>query len=246
MGDQTQGGDPPAANAAPFTDAQLEQISQVAGQVANSAFAARAKKLEEKLGVEFKTGLEGITRQLTDLAANASAGKTGKKGKDGGAAEEPDAADPKFNGMQRQLSELKSQLDARDKELAGEKAKQKLAALRQSAREELGKLGIVEPPRVKAALATLEADGRLGVDDEGQNTYIENANSVVDLATGIRAWGKTDDAKIFIPASGARGSGDRPGQGGAGKPGAAPKETTDADVGLALVATFGGSGVPMG
>ena len=246
MADQSQGQDPPeGSKGAPALDE--EAITRMIATNVNAAFTARSKKLKEELTTEFKTGFDGITKQLEALAANSASkdGGKGKKGKDG-APEDPDTSDPQLNGLKRQMADMKTQLEARDKELAGEKAKQKLAALRQSAREELGKLGIVEPSRVKAALATLEADGRLGVDDDGQHTYIENKDSAVDLPTGIRAWGKTEDAKIFIPASGARGSGDRPGQSGAGKPGSAPKEATDADLGLALVAAFGGNGVPMG
>lgn len=241
MSDQSQGSPPqgPQGGASAFTEEQTNLIAQIAGQTMNGVWTARAKKLREELSTDYKSGFEGIAKQLAEMSAAQQAGaKPGKRDKDGkyanGAEEE---SDPKLNGMARQLAEMKAQLDARDKELAGEKAKQKLAALRQSARDELAKVG-VDGLRAKHVLASLEADGKLAHDEDGNPVYNESANSVVDLATGIRAWAKTEDAKIFLPPSGARGSGDRPGQQSAPK--GAPKEVTDADIGMLLVREFGG------
>ena len=91
--------------------------------------------------------------------------------------------------------------------------------------------------------AAIEA--KLGHDEEtGEPVYHENEHSVVDLATGIRAWMKTEEAKIFLPPTGARGSGDRPGQGGPKTQTGASQEATDADIGLGLIALA--NGMPVG
>jgi hypothetical protein len=233
MSDQPQGTGPstPQGTGAPAA-LDEDRIAQIAAQVVNAAFSARGKKLKEDITVELGGRFDSLTKKLEEMTAAPQ----GKRKKDG----ETDTADPVQNGMARQLAEMKAQLDESAKKLADADARQKKSALKQRAVEELGKAGLTDPVRASLALrAAIEA--KLGHDEEtGEPVYYENEHSVVDLATGIRAWMKTDEAKIFLPPTGARGSGDRPGQGGPRSTNGAPQEATDLDIGMGLISLANG------
>jgi hypothetical protein len=211
-----------------------DMIAQVASQVVNSAWTARAKKLREDITADFTKGFEGITKQLTELTTPGADGK-GKVGK--GAKDDGD--DPKYKGLERQLAEQKADHDKLLAQLASEQQERKQIGLKQTLAEELAKNGIIDPTRVRIASAHLMAQGLVVLGEDGSPLYAESADSHLDLATGIKTWAKGEEAKIFLPPSGARGSGDRPGQGG---PKTQPNgnDPTATDLGLAIVKEFGG------
>lgn len=237
-----QGGGAPAA----FTPEQLEQISQVAAQVVNSGFTARSKKLKEDIVAEFGKSLEPLTRRLEDMANAAPAAKSAKGGK---GKDDPDdgAPDPKTASMQRQLDEMKNLLEDRERKIADADARQRAQSLRQSLTRTLSENGFTDPLRNEDAVDLLLARGQVKHDDDGNAVFVENEHSVLDLPTGIKAWAKSDRAKNFLPPTGARGSGDRPVQGGAGnKQGQGPQEVTATTLGLALLNELGGTPVAVG
>ena len=239
MSDQPQGTGPstPQGTGAPSA-LDEDRISQIAAQVVNAAFSARSKKLKEELGAEFKTGFDSITKRLEEMQSAPSS----KRKKDGTFGE--DATDPVTNGLQRQMQDLKAQLEDRDRKIADADARARKQSLRERAVQELSKAGLSDP--VRASLAMRAAiESKLGHDDDtGEPVYHENEHSVVDLATGIRAWMKTEEAKIFLPPTGARGSGDRPGQGGPKTQPGTSQGASDADIGQALIAFA--NGMPVG
>jgi DNA helicase IV len=246
MSDQTQGNDPSKSQGtdAPkaFTAEQLDQVSQVAAQVVNSGFTARTKKLREEIIAEFTKGLEPLSKRLEELAANP-ASKPSKTPSTKREEDDP-VAEPKIAGLQRQMADLQKQLDERDRKIAESEAKQRAMSLRQSLMRTLGDNGFSDQVRAEDAVDLLLARGQVKHDDDGNAVFIENENSVLDLANGIKAWAKTDRAKNFLPPTGARGSGDRPGQGANPRSTQTPTEASATDLGLALVREFGG--VPIG
>jgi hypothetical protein len=215
-----------------------EAVARIAAQVVNGAWTARGKKLREEITADFNKGLEGITKQLADMNAGNGEGK-GRKGRTEGG----DELDPKMKGLERQLAEQKAEHDRLMSELAAEKQQRKDGALRQTLAEELAKSGITDPTRQRIATAHLLSQGLVVHGEDGSPLYAESADSHLDLATGIKAWSKSEEAKIFLPPTGARGSGDRPVQGGP-KSQANGSEPTATDLGLALVREFGG--IPVG
>lgn len=241
MADQPQGNGAPQAPQGTGAPAALdeEKVAQIAAQVVNSAFSTRGKKLREDISADVTKSLEGVSKKFEEMfAAAASSGKGKGKGKDG---DEP-SDDPKLNSLQRELKELRAENEAAKKERDAEKSARAAMALRQRLAEELGVHGITEPARVKGATALLLSANQVRYDDDGQIVFAESENSLLDLPTGIKAWAKTDDAKIYMPPSGARGSGDRGGAGG--KPPPSPQgEPSATDIGLALVKEFGGISV---
>ena len=241
MSDQQQGSGAPEALTA-------EVVAQIAAQVVNQAFTARSKTLKTELTSEFTKGFESMGKRLDELA-NSKADSRKKKGPDG-AEESPEVQSPEYRGLQRQMAEMKAQLEERDKQVAEAGARAKHAELRSRVAEELGKVGVTNPMMVKAATSILVTDDkRVQFDEEGQLVYVESADSVLDIATGIRAWAKSDDAKNFIAPSGAMGSGGRPAQRAQqGRPANAPKSEAEEnyDLGAALAREFGGASVPIG
>lgn len=229
---------PPGTSAplAPNAEEMTEMIARVASQVVNAAWTARSKKLREEITADFKTGFDGLSKQMADMATAPEG-----KGKKGAAKEEPD--DPKMNGMQRQLADLQKAIDDRDRKLAESETKSKQQTLRSTLNEELAKAGITDPTRQRIASTHLISQGFVFADDEGNPIFAENQDSHLDLATGVRAWSKGEEAKIFLPTSGARGSGDRPGQGGTNPKAPSPQDTTSTDLGLALIAAHNAIGV---
>jgi len=241
MSDQQQGSGAPEA----LTE---EKIAQIAAQVVNQAFTARSKTLKNELTSEFTKGFESMAKRLDDLANTKADSR--KRGKAEGGEEAPEAQTPEYRGLQRQMAEMKAQLEDRDKQVAEAGARAKHAELRSRVAEELGKVGVTNPMMVKAATSILVTDDkRVQFDEEGQLVFVEGPDSVLDIATGIRAWAKSDDAKNFIAPTGTLGSGSRPVQRAPqGRvPGQQKSEAEENyDLGAALAREFGGASVPIG
>lgn len=241
MSDQQQGSGAPEA----LTE---EKIAQIAAQVVNQAFTARSKTLKNELTSEFTKGFESMAKRLDELASTKA--DTRKKKSPDGTDEAPEAQSPEYRGLQRQMAEMKAQLEDRDRQVAEAGAKAKHSELRSRVAEELSKVGVTNPTLVKAATSILVTeDKRVQFDEDGQLVFIESPDSVLDIATGIRAWSKSEDAKNFIQPTGAMGSGSRPMQRAPqGRPANAPKSQAEEDfeLGAALAREFGGASVPIG
>jgi hypothetical protein len=243
MADQASGNGSPNQPTGTGAPAALdeERVAQIASQVMNNVFKARGQKIKDDIAADLQKGFGEMKKLFDDFAAsNTSSSKGGKKaGKD--AAGDPDEGSPEFQGMKRQMAEMRAQIEERDRKLQAAEDAQKRASLRSKLGEELGKVGIVDPARVKAASALLiTEEGRVRLDEDGNAVFAESADSVLDLATGIKAWAKSEDAKIFIPATGARGSGDAA-RASKAQQASGPQEMSLADLGLGLAQAFGGT-----
>ena len=240
MSDQQQGSGAPEA----LTE---EKIAQIAAQVVNQAFTARSKTLKNELTGEFTKGFEAMTKRLDEMATTKADSRK-KKGTDG--EESPEVQSPEYRGLQRQMAEMKAQLEERDKQVAEAGARAKQTELRARVAEELGKVGVTNPTLVKAATSILVTeDKRVSYDEDGQLVFMESPDSVLDIATGIRAWAKSEDAKNFIQPTGAMGSGSRPAQRAQqGRPANMPKSEAEEaqDIGMAIAQLFGGASIPIG
>ena len=124
---------------------------------------------------------------------------------------------PLVKGMNKQLAEMKAKLEAAEQEKSAERARARELSMRQRVSEELMRNGI-DSARAKAALALLVSEEkRVRLSDSDDELSFKDVDGTeVDLATGIRSWSKSEDAKIFLPAKNPIGSGSR--QGGATAP----------------------------
>jgi len=225
MSDQQQGSGAPEA----LTE---EKVAQMVAQIVNQAFSARSKTLKKELSDDMGKNFEGLQKRLDEMSLTKADSRRRKPGEEG---DDPEKSTPEFRGMQRQLQDMKSSLEERDRKLA------------EAVSEELGRNGVTDPRSVKGAMAILVSDEqRIRYDDDGSLVFVENQDSVLDLSTGIKAWMKSEDAKLYLPPSGAMGSGGRPVARQVAPANAQPSDADDSmNIGLALVQQFGGTGVPM-
>lgn len=220
-----------------------EAVTQLVNTTINSALAAREKKWKREIADEMGKGFETVSKRLDELAVT----KSDKRKKADG--EEPDENSVQYKGLQRQMADLKSQIEERDRKLAEADQKQRTTVLREKVKELLASHGnVTNPSMQKAALALLVSEeNRVRYDEDGQLVFYESPESYIDLETGIKSWLKTDEAKFVLPPTGALGSGSRP-SAPSGQRRGQPQQPTEADenlaLGLALVKEF--KGIPVG
>ena len=122
-----------------------------------------------------------------------------------------------FDAQQKELLRFKKQAEESEKKAQIERERSRSTALRTAAIEGLGKVGIT-PDRAEHALAFINSRGYLTYADDGKGDDIvfRAGESEVPLVDGLKAWGKTPDAKIYLPPQNPQGSGGGPGAPGNG------------------------------
>jgi hypothetical protein len=120
--------------------------------------------------------------------------------------------------------ELKSVYENRMKAAVDAEAKKRAAVEEESARlsahlekllivdhlnEMLGKLGVTDERVKKAVRNDLRAEHKFRVIREGDEYHaiVQTADGDQDVSTFMEAWGRSEDAKAFLPPSGNKGSG---------------------------------------
>lgn len=158
-------------------------------------------------------GLDKLGETVKALGADVTALKTTKTEGDEGEGkgkgkQEPGKADPATQALQAQLKTLTDNL-------AAEKRRGAESARDTAIREALAANGVTDPTRIKAALPVILANLAHEIGDDGGLTWKVEQNGVpnvpVDTATAIKSFVGTDIGKMFIPATGVNGAGDRGG-----------------------------------
>lgn len=184
------------------SDLTAEKVAQIAAEVVNKAISARNKEVEKKFqsyGASIKDELKALLDERFTSAAKSEKSSTSDEAK----LEDS----PVYKGMQKKLAELEERArlaDEREK-AANEKAKD--VALRQRVNDALVKSGL-DANRTRHAMALIvDAEHRVSYDEDGEIVFKDLDGQYVDFETGIKSWSKSDDAKVFMPARGATGSG---------------------------------------
>lgn len=180
----------------------------VTEDVLNKAITARLSQLEKKQKEQLAEALNSLAPMLDKALEDKLAAKPQDppSKKDRNSVED----DPQFKGLKKELAELKAKADAAEAKAAQEAAKAKEAALRQKVADELGKHGI-DSQRARHAMSFIvDAERRVRYDDDDNLVFRDSDGQELDLMSGVKAWVKSDDAKIYLPPKGASGSGDRP------------------------------------
>lgn len=155
-------------------------------------------------------GLDKIGDTVKALGADVTALKVKPEdvADDKGKGKPDTKTDPATQALQAQLKTLTDNL-------AAEKRRGAESARDTAIREALAANGITDPTRIKAALPVILANLAHEIGDDGGLTWKVEQNGVpnvpVDTATAIKSFVGTDIGKMFIPASGVNGSGDRGG-----------------------------------
>lgn len=177
-------------------------------ELVNRAISARFSAFEKKIGGQVSEAVSGLLPKLDEIVSAKLPQKA-----DISPANDKLEESPFVKGLQKKLAELEEQNRKSQAERDAERARSRDVAMRQKLSEELAKHG-VDSRYVKQALGYLvDAEKRVRwAEDEGDALVFRDADgSELDLSTGLRAWMKSDDAKIYMPPRGVSGSGDRGG-----------------------------------
>ncbi len=202
-----EGGAGGSGGAAAFTQEHWDEVDKRVAAVVNSALTGRLKTFEKQLGEKIEGTLGSILDKKLEgykapVADPDGAGGKNDKNKDNVA----------LATIQRQLEVQKADIERISAERDTERKKNRDTALRTKSTEGLTKIGITDPFMAKVALAHLREEGRIGLEsDDSDNLVWNDETGSVSFETGLRSWAKTEEAKRFLPASGAKGSGSRPG-----------------------------------
>ena len=114
-----------------------------------------------------------------------------------------------YKSLLRRMAEMEARYKAAEETAAAEKARARESQMRNKLAESLSAAG-VDARTVKHAVGYLvDVEKRVRATENGEIIFADGGEEV-DLATGLRAWLKTEDAKVYLAPRGAQGSGERP------------------------------------
>jgi len=206
-----------------FSEDQINVIKSLVAGTVNATIAARDKMSDKKREQDAAKLREDFSAMLTEQLkalkpadpddGGAGGGKGGGKGKES----------VELQTLRSQLSELANKAKQQEERTAAAEARLRSETLRRTTADLLAAAG-VEGSRFKGAYALLQQEGRIKHrdDDSGEMVFVDDTGAEVDLQVGLSQWVKTDDAKMYLPPTGATGSGSRPATRQAGGPPAKP------------------------
>jgi hypothetical protein len=222
MTDNAQGGSPPQFDPSEFETKMLDAM--------NRGMSARGTKFEQSLSKKFEEFSQAIAssvqKTLEEYRQSFEDRRRDEKETKGGKGDSTESL--ALKSFERQLNEMRAENESNKKRADEERAKNRGSLLRTRLQEELAKHGMNDPMRSKLAIGHLVDSMRRVqfVDEESERLgFVDDNGELLDLSTGLRDWAKTDEAKIYLPPTNARGSGGRSGAGGAPNS-AADKERT--------------------
>lgn len=195
-----------------FSQAQRDELMNIIGTSMNAMFTARSNTLGKQIHEKVVASMgETLTSKFEELSQRLAAvrPKDDDKDKDGEGkgGKRNKGEDVELATLKKQMAELAAKAERAEQESAQAKAANRATQLRDQTAGVLSSLGVVGE-RFTAAWPHI----RERIRDDGENvTFIDETGTEVELASGVKGWAKTDFAKIFLPPTGTRGSGSRPG-----------------------------------
>lgn len=246
MSDQPQGNGAPHApqGNAPPEGAQGDAPKYVTEEQLNRAITARLRSFEDRVGGSVTKSLEDfgskLTQSFTDqIAAFKPVAPAPERGQSAAPAwtETPEA-----KAMQKRLADAETALKRADDQRLAAIGASRLQTQRQRLAESVAGAGITAD-RAIVLYNHVVALGRVHWDEVSDRpAWKTDEGDLIPLEEGARAYLKTSEAKLFLPPTGASGSGDRGGGGNAGAH-PAPQRVERGDLGRAIVREF--AGLPM-
>lgn len=230
----------PQGNQAPPGQGNGDEPKFVTEEQLNRAISARLGDFGKKIEKSIETAVSGIGAKLDEIAKREPSGGTPPPGGEGQKSIEES---PIVKGLQKQLGEMQKNLDTAKADRDAEKQKTRDQSLRQRLQDTLTKGGL-DPKFVRHAVGNLVDTEKLVrfADDESDDLVFRDGTTDVDLGTGIKTWLKSDDAKIYLPPRGTKGSGDqRDGKGSGNGLQPQPMTAGKALLGMALGTVAGGN-----
>lgn len=191
------GGDQPVAVTEAFVNESI-----------NKALNARLKTFEEK---QAKT-LEGLTTKITEsFGAALEAKLEAFKPTVPAAVDKPDPTQsPEYRAQQKQIDDLHKTVKQAQAEKAAERQKARAATLRQNVEAALKSAGVTHPHAAGLLIDSLKLVDFADENSENVVFRKKGTDEADLLETGLSEWLKSAEGKLYVPGSGASGSGERP------------------------------------
>ena len=207
------GGDQPVV----ITEATVQELI-------NKALGVRFRNFEEK---QAKAAEAQSAKMLETFGATLEAKLEGLKLPVPQQADHDPKQSPEYRAQQKQIDDLKKSITQAQNEKQAERQKARAVTLRQNVESALKAMKVDHP---HAASFLIDSAKLVDFADENSENVIfrKKGSEETDLLeTGLSEWLKSAEGKWYQPATGASGSGERPGGGGGGMPsrqqnGAAP------------------------
>lgn len=213
-------------------EAKDELSSIIGGQVANM-LKAKFKTFLDKdlkeaigpmLGESLKATLPDLIKGIVPPAPDPDADPDGKGGK-GGKTAALKELETKLSTLSSANKELTDRLNAAETAREQERQSSIAVKLRSTVMSALANVGITDSGQAEIAAGHLIAVAKaVRWDDDTNQPLFNDGAQEIDLNQGLRNWARTPQAKYFLPATGANGSGSRGGGSGAGASGTVSKD----------------------
>jgi hypothetical protein len=191
----------------PSLDTKIsETVVGALGKPLNDAISKRLGQFEKT----FSTTVEGsIGKALDGFKQTLPAS---------GSTTVPEAKDPNsvaLKTMETKLETALTKLADADNRAKAERAKNRTASINAAVADHLSKLGMTDPVGLKLAVGHLTTvEKRTQYEDEDNDNarilFRNDDDTLMDLGVGLKKWATTPEAKLFMPATGVRGSGSNP------------------------------------
>lgn len=172
------------------------------GKIVNSAITTHMKRQPAGVtGEDLEKLLDARDAKRAELEEEkrkaTAAGGSGK----GGADNQPEIA-----SLKKQIEALTKKAEAAEAKSTEQEKKQEEAADKESILKTLEAAGVSEAHRARAAMNHMRAEGKIKRTDDGL-VGIDKAGDEQDLADTITEFLKSEEGKLFLPPSEARGGG---------------------------------------
>lgn len=205
-----------------------ERIGKAVDARLNRAISGHLTRMQPKLaadiGAQVLAGLKAQQGENDDETADPPESNKGKPPK-GQNAE----ADQRLKSLEKQLADERKKREASEAKQLDTEAKRARGEEDDAVKSALMAAGVKDEARIRAALHTHRGEGRVKRGEDGTILFMKRTDAgdeEMPLAKGIADWAKTDEGKVFLPPTGASGSGGNPPKNG-GANGAPGKLSTN-------------------
>lgn len=173
----------------------------------NDAVAASEGRLTEA----FTKGFDELPEKLKELGIGQDPKKKG--GEPGEITPDLVKQSPEYKGLQRELESIRKRQEAIEADAKAKAKEVRDGRLRQNVIENLAAYGIEGKRAARAADLLVGKQARYVSDEDDSIVFETEDGDEVDLKRGLKEWAGSEDGKIFVPPSGASGSGGPPPRG---------------------------------
>lgn len=208
--------------------AEEERLGKMIDARLNKAISTHLKrempKLAETIGASVLASMQKAREEETEASgeggAAAASGEGAGKGKAGGGeATLPPEVEKRIRALEKVTKDAErraQEAEARAKEMEDRRRLDEENDL--STKALLG-IGIKDEVQLESALLFHRGKGRIKRDDDGKPVFVRKGRDgdeeTVPLEQGLKEWAKTEEAKRFLPATNAAGSGSQGARNGA-------------------------------